>query len=319
MNAILQQPEFIFEKPSYDKYHKSRLPQQPLPGYAPAILPAELFLLIVNSFIETYARCLQFQSFKSLFYSYGDIKAGETDYVQKLSIEPDAHLRVMGDLHGCAQAFVRMLSLLMNEGFIDGGLRLIGQKSYLVFLGDFVDYGRNGCETLALMMLCRCINPQRVLVCRGNHEDCSIYARPEYGFLLELQQRYADHIGPLRVAIDSSFECMPLAIFAGIQGRPEGVSFSYAHTLSNSLCQLQPDFLSCVTVDLRWIQQRSVLSRACCLLPPILHVVVSAAKAAVGAIYSGETSVVLLYMAASQAAAEVILMILRVQRQQYPN
>jgi hypothetical protein len=150
---------------------------------------------------------------------------GETDYVQKLSIEPDAELRVIGDLHGCAQAFVRMLALLINEGFIDGGLRLSGQNSYLVFLGDFVDYGRNGCETLALMMLCRCINPRRVLVCRGNHEDCSIYARPEYGFLLELQSRYSDQIGPLRVAIDTSFECMPLAIFAAIKGNPAGEFF----------------------------------------------------------------------------------------------
>jgi hypothetical protein len=53
MEQILQQPEYIFEKPSYDKYHKSRLPQQPLPGYPPAIIPADIFLLIVNSFIET--------------------------------------------------------------------------------------------------------------------------------------------------------------------------------------------------------------------------------------------------------------------------
>ena len=50
IEQILQQPEFIFEKPSYDKYHKSRLPQQPLPGYPPGIIPAELFLLIINSF-----------------------------------------------------------------------------------------------------------------------------------------------------------------------------------------------------------------------------------------------------------------------------
>jgi len=207
LDEILRLPEFIFEKPSYDKYHKSRLPQLPLPGYPPAIIPSDLFLLIINAFTATYPDEVSHA-------------IGETDYVQKLSIEPDAELRVMGDLHGCAQAFVRMLALLMNEGFIDGGLRLTGQNSYLVFLGDFVDYGRNGCETLALMMLCRCINPRRVLVCRGNHEDCSIYARPEYGFLLELQSRYSDQIGPLRVAIDTSFECMPLAIFVGIKGNP---------------------------------------------------------------------------------------------------
>ena len=54
MALILQQPEFIFEKPSYDKYHKSRLPQQPLPGYPPAILPPDVFQLIISAFIETY-------------------------------------------------------------------------------------------------------------------------------------------------------------------------------------------------------------------------------------------------------------------------
>ena len=53
IEEILRQPEFIFEKPSYDKYHKSRLPQQPLPGYPPSILPADTFLLIINAFTET--------------------------------------------------------------------------------------------------------------------------------------------------------------------------------------------------------------------------------------------------------------------------
>ncbi len=142
----------------------------------------------------------------------------------------------MGDLHGCAQAFVRMLVLLLQEGFIDGGLRLTGQSSYLIFLGDFVDYGRNGCDTLALMMLCRCINPDRVLVCRGNHEDCSIYARPEYGFLLELQSRYSEHIGTLRTAIDTAFECMPLAIFAAIKGQPAGAFSYHSHARLISRC-----------------------------------------------------------------------------------
>jgi hypothetical protein len=239
MDDILRQPEFIFEKPSYDKYHKSRLPHQPLPGFLPAIIPGDLFLLIITAFTETYAICPRILVLLtqrcSLTCSYPDLNhvAGETDYVQKLSIEPDATLRIMGDLHGCAQAFVRMLMLLIQEGFIDGGLRLTGQNSYLVFLGDFVDYGRNGCETLALMMLCRCINPQRVLVCRGNHEDCSIYARPEYGFLLELQSRYSDHIGALRVAIDTSFECMPLAIFASIKGHPAGACIVSLRSLSH--------------------------------------------------------------------------------------
>ena len=54
MEEILRQPEFIFEKPSYDKYHKSRLPQQPLPGFLPSIIPSDLFLLIITAFTETY-------------------------------------------------------------------------------------------------------------------------------------------------------------------------------------------------------------------------------------------------------------------------
>jgi hypothetical protein len=206
----------------------------------------------------------------------------------------------MGDLHGCAQAFVRMLVLLMSEGFIDGGLRLTGQNSYMVFLGDFVDYGRNGCETLALMMLCRSLNPQRVLVCRGNHEDCSIYARPEYGFLLELQQRYGDQIGPLRAAIDASFERMPLAIFAGIKGHPEcamHVLFSFRITLQPHF-YLQRVLRSCATAVSKSTHQQSTHSSACCRHQRTLPDVASAAKAAAGAICSGGTSAALLYTAA---------------------
>jgi hypothetical protein len=71
IEEILGQPEFIFEKPSYDKYHKSRLPQQPLPGYPPSIIPADIFLLIINSFAETYGLLfLSFSTCASLPPSY---------------------------------------------------------------------------------------------------------------------------------------------------------------------------------------------------------------------------------------------------------
>ncbi len=56
---------------------------------------------------------------------------------------------VVGDIHGCLQALVR---LLQREGFIGNELEWTGGQAQLWFLGDYTDRGPNGIGVIELIM-----------------------------------------------------------------------------------------------------------------------------------------------------------------------
>ncbi|MBM3886644.1 serine/threonine protein phosphatase [Candidatus Dependentiae bacterium] len=201
----LKQPEFVFEKEMFTQqsavYYKANYPFT----YPEAIIPALDYLDLLTSFIKTY----------------NDKGLPNGHHVQKTAIAAGAEVRFFGDLHGDIQALVRMLCKLMQDGFLTADLRLTNPNNYLVFLGDFIDYGRYGADTLAMMMFLRVLNPDQVLVCRGNHEDANVYMDSNYGFYAELQSRYgARSAAALKMRINEAFARLPLAIFVGIAGRP---------------------------------------------------------------------------------------------------
>jgi hypothetical protein len=200
----LTKPEFIFETHSFSKHV--------LPIYA-----TNLSVLYPNSiiFAEEYNSLLD-----AFLKTYSDRNLPVVPHVQKSTVPAGAQIRFMGDLHGNIQALVRMLCKLMADGFLDANLRIIEPNGFLVFLGDFVDYGRYGADTLAMMMRLRIVNPDNVLVCRGNHEDKHMNANQHNGFFQELESRYTpSEAANLKIKIDQAFSCLPLAIFLGIEGQ----------------------------------------------------------------------------------------------------
>ncbi len=84
---------------------------------------------------------------------------------------------IVGDLHG-------------STGNLNKALEAYGETGAgrLVFLGDYVDRGRNGLGVLCRVMELQLSEPGRVSVLRGNHESRSMNF--SYGFLDELYERY---------------------------------------------------------------------------------------------------------------------------------
>lgn len=203
--AYLATPEFIFEKRMYMQQASSFYGTALKFEYPAAIIPGEQLEILFD-------RCIE---------SYKSVGLPAEAHVYKHIMPVDADVRFFGDLHGSVHAFIRMLSQLMAQGFIDAHLRIINPLGHMVFLGDFVDYGRNGADTLALVMMLRLANPGRVLICRGNHEDREIYSQPNYGFAQELEARYPSTSYGLKRKVDSFFTHLPLAIFLGIDGHAE--------------------------------------------------------------------------------------------------
>ncbi len=110
-------------------------------------------------------------------------------YIEKKRFPNDSTVGLIGDLHSGFHSLVAILEDLYKKGCIDEQLKIIQKDYYLGFLGDFVDRGLYGVETMYLIMLFKIRNSHNdsVFFTRGNHEDVAMNNRD--GFLREAEQK----------------------------------------------------------------------------------------------------------------------------------
>ena len=87
-------------------------------------------------------------------------------------VEVDAPVKVCGDIHGQYYDLLRIFEF--------GGLP--PESSYL-FLGDYVDRGRQGIECICLLFALKIKYPKSLYMLRGNHESAAV--NQIYGFFEE--------------------------------------------------------------------------------------------------------------------------------------
>ena len=124
---------------------------------------------------------------------------------QKMLIELEAPLHVCGDIHG---QYYDLLRIFEHCGYPD-------EYNYL-FLGDYVDRGKQSLETVALLLAYKIKYPEKVTLLRGNHE--SSVTNRIYGFYDECKRRYNVRIWksftelfnylPVAAIIDDKILCM---------------------------------------------------------------------------------------------------------------
>jgi serine/threonine-protein phosphatase PP1 catalytic subunit len=88
---------------------------------------------------------------------------------QKMLIELEAPMNICGDIHG---QYYDLLRIFEHCGYP-------GENNYL-FLGDYVDRGKQSLETICLLLAYKIKYPKKLYLLRGNHES-SITNRI-YGF-----------------------------------------------------------------------------------------------------------------------------------------
>jgi serine/threonine-protein phosphatase PP1 catalytic subunit len=102
---------------------------------------------------------------------------------------------IVGDIHG---QFYDLLRIFEYGGYP-------GESNYL-FLGDYVDRGKNSLETICLLLAFKVKYKENFFLLRGNHEAENI--NRVYGFYDECKKRYNVKLWKL---FCDTFNCLPVA------------------------------------------------------------------------------------------------------------
>jgi serine/threonine-protein phosphatase PP1 catalytic subunit len=124
----------------------------------------------------------------------------KTEFMKEpMLLEVNAPVKICGDIHG---QYGDLLRLFEYGGY--------PPESNYLFLGDYVDRGKQSMEVICLLFAYRLKYPQKFFVLRGNHECSSINRL--YGFYDECKRRYSVK---LYRQFTDCFNCMPVSAIVG--------------------------------------------------------------------------------------------------------
>lgn len=175
----------------------------------PSPVSYEKFICILNLFTTTMSAKMMPTS----YWLHEHCRSTKLDpFMQKIKVPADNHILGIGDSHGCAHSLLRCMQCWCEAGDLNDDLTIAKSDVYIALLGDYVDRGCYGVETLYIAMCLAVANPEKVFILRGNHEDKG--SNKDGGLLRELIEKYGkDRALALLERIANAYDYMPQALF----------------------------------------------------------------------------------------------------------
>ncbi len=129
----------------------------------------------------------------------GDLSGG------LLEIYELENLVIISDLHGDSKSLFRILSEINYKQFLSEEL------NKLVFLGDYIDRGKNSLSIIYSICYLKSTYPNSVVLMRGNHEAPAEFPFSPHNFPYEIQDRFGNRWREIYKDTLSMFRLLTLA------------------------------------------------------------------------------------------------------------
>lgn len=126
-------------------------------------------------------------------FKVDDNSAKDITLIKLIRKDKNEKYIIFGDFHGSFSTLVRHFLRFRRLGIMNENC--IIQKGFnLIFLGDFVDRGRLGYENAIFLILLQKLNPERVYMNRGNHEEISTNSNDStFPLKYEMNRKFDDN------------------------------------------------------------------------------------------------------------------------------
>jgi len=117
--------------------------------------------------------------------------------------DTSGQLVVIGDIHGDLET---MLKIFEKE---DIPAKLNEKRTYIVFLGDYIDRGELSLEVMTSVLRMKIAHPERVVILRGNHEGPDDLIAHPHTFPYELKMKFGSAAPIIYLHFRKLFNAMP--------------------------------------------------------------------------------------------------------------
>ncbi|KAK6753043.1 hypothetical protein RB195_012570 [Necator americanus] len=130
------------------------------------------------------------------------LRTRELLLIEPCFIKVDPPVVLVGDVHGQLYDMLEMISFIGHP-----------PSKRMLFLGDYVDRGDYGLETITLLLALKLRFPDEIYLLRGNHETRCV--NRQYGFFDECKRKFPRKGTQLWTAFQHVFNCLPVAALVG--------------------------------------------------------------------------------------------------------
>lgn len=231
--------------PTFDKWRdicymlrpmREAVAGEPCPLNTPIAI--DIFTTLMDKFIQRFAQL------KTAPVWFTPLSDENPFYVVKQRAANQEVVYTHSDLHGDVKSLMLFLQELRAKGVVDNNWR-VAPGNRVIFLGDYIDRGWYGLETLYTLMILAYNNPESVALVRGNHEDRFTFQMYNNNEIKNKIERFGRNFDVFFEQLDRFFETLPSALYLQ---KSNGRHILFTHGAHNHEHATLKDFLAADTL-----------------------------------------------------------------------